>query len=106
MHGGVRALECVCQRSQRISTAQEMPGDLELRRLSLFRGSSYQHPPPLPMKMLPRRRRHGVVRLRTDQLVPELEAPMDLSEDPLLAQPGERLACARRCQAHYVVERQ
>ena len=58
------------------------------------------------MQMLPRRPRDRVVRLRPDQLVPELEPAVHLSQEPLLEQPGQRLARGRRCKTHDLIEGQ
>ena len=58
------------------------------------------------MQVLPRRPRHRVVRLRPDQLIPELEPAVHLAEDALLLEPRQGLSRRRRGKLHHFVQRQ
>ena len=86
--------------------AQEVPGDLEAQGRAVFgppRGELLRY---LAMQMLPRRRRDGIVRLHSDQLVAELQAPAALSQEPLLQQARQRLPRRWGREADHLVERQ
>src|SRR2546425_1769557 len=85
---------------------KEAPRALKKIGLTAALPSRTHPPPPPPMQMLPRRPRYRVVRLRPDQLVPELETAMHLPQDAFLLQPGERFPRPGRRQIDHLVQRQ
>src|SRR2546430_3568495 len=60
-----------------------MPRHLQPPRPGDILRSPLQHLPHPPMQVLPGGPRHRIVRLRANQLVPELEPTVHLAENPL-----------------------
>ena len=83
-----------------------MPRDLQTQRLAILRRplpQQFRHP---PVQVLPRGCRNRVVGLRSEQFVSELEVAPDLPQDPLLPEPGQRLARHAGRAIHRRIKRQ
>src|SRR2546421_375337 len=83
-----------------------MPRHLQPTRPGDILRSPLQHLPHPPMQVLPGGPRHRIVRLRANQLVPELEPTMHLAENPLILQPREGLPGSCRSELDYGIQRQ
>src|SRR6266508_5506130 len=79
----LRSPQRACRCSHQVTASEEMPRDLKHRCLSVLICAPRQHLPHAPMQVLPRRPGDGIVRLRSDQLIPELETAVYLAQEAL-----------------------
>src|SRR5712691_8606978 len=82
--GCLCALDRTRHYTRPITSTQQMPCYFKFRCLPVCVGLLVQHLPNPPMQLLPRRPDDRVVRLRPNELVPELEPALHLAENALL----------------------
>src|SRR5437867_9147190 len=86
-HCLVCTLNCVRECLRTVVRPKEMPCNFQISCPAIAVGSSCQPLSYPPVQVLPRWPRYCIIRLRSDQLVPEFEAAVHFAQEAFILQP-------------------